>query len=65
MAEFCRTTDEAFGQPGTDRITIEFNSGDPGHRAVTANFIHAIQNPGTPLICSGESGTMDRTRATV
>lgn len=60
VAEFCRTTDEAFGQPGTDRITIEFNSGDAGHRAVTANFIKAIQEPDTPgsaLICTGESAT--------
>jgi predicted dehydrogenase len=54
VAEFCKTTDEAFGQPGTDRITIEVGQADPGHRAVTANFIEAILKPGTPLICSGE-----------
>ena len=55
VAEFTRTTVEAFGQPPMDKLTIEVDSSNPGHRAVTANFIEAIQKPGTPLICSGES----------
>ena len=55
-AHFCATSDEAFGQPGVDHISIEVKADDPGHRTVTANFIKAIQEPGTPLICSGEDG---------
>ncbi len=54
VRQFCAETDEAFGQPATDRITIEVGQADPGHRAVTANFIKAIQEPGTKLICPGE-----------
>ena len=54
FSRFSRTTDEAFGQPPTDTMSIEVDQSDPGHRSVTANFIEAIQKPGTPLICSGE-----------
>jgi len=49
-------TDEAFGTPPVDTINIDTGVTDPGHRAVTANFIEAILKPGTPLICSGEDG---------
>lgn len=56
VANFCATSDEAFGQPTADTITIDVKGDDPGHRAVTANFVKAIAEPGTPLICSGESG---------
>lgn len=55
VMQFCVDTEEAFGQPGKDDITIATGGDDPGHRVVTANFIQAIQKPGTPLICSGES----------
>jgi len=51
VQRFSQTTDEAFGSPGSDAITIATGGDDPGHRAVTANFIDAILHPGTPLIC--------------
>lgn len=54
VAQYCATSDEAFGQPLADTITIDVKGDDPGHRAVTANFIEAILKPGTPLICPGE-----------
>ena len=54
VSKFCKDTDEAFGTPDVDHITIEPGGFDPGHRVVTANFIEAIRKPGTPLICSGE-----------
>ena len=56
VAEYNKTTDEAFGQPLADTITIDVKGDDPGHMAVTSNFIKAIQTPGTPLICPGEEG---------
>ena len=59
VASFCATSDEAFGQPLADTITIDVKGDDPGHRAVTANFIDAIQKPGTPLICSGEDAMQE------
>ncbi len=55
VAKFCKTTDEAFGQPTTETITIDTGSANPGHSVVTANFIQAIRKPKTPLICSGQS----------
>ena len=54
VAGFSRTTEEAFGQPAMDTISIEVDTTDPGHRSVTENFIWAIAKPGTSLICSGQ-----------
>lgn len=52
VREYSDTTDEAFGTPPAETTTIESDSHDPGHSAVTANFIEAIQTKGkTPLIC--------------
>ncbi len=55
VAEFCRKTDEAFGMPKTDRITIDVNRDDPGHVALTQNFVNAILR-GEKLLCPGEEG---------
>jgi predicted dehydrogenase len=44
VINFCANSDEAFGQPLSDTITIDVKGDDPGHRAVTANFIAAILN---------------------
>jgi predicted dehydrogenase len=56
VSDFCKTTEEAFGTPPSDTVTIDIGGEDPGHKAVVANFIKAIQNPGTKLICPGEEG---------
>jgi predicted dehydrogenase len=56
VSGFCKTSEEAFGTPGADTISIDVGGKDPGHKAVTANFIAAIQDPKTPLICPGEDG---------
>lgn len=50
VQQFCRTTEEAFGTPSTDKYNIEVTRDNPGHKIVTQNFINAIVR-GEPLIC--------------
>jgi len=53
VQKFCRTTDEAFGVPATDKYTIEVTRDNPGHQVMTQNFVNAILK-GEKLICPAE-----------
>ncbi len=52
---FSKTTDQMFGKPGTDHITIEPTGPNANHDVVTRNFIDAILH-GADLIAPGEEG---------
>lgn len=52
---YSRSTDNAFGMPGTDVETYPNNEPNPSHAGVTNNFVAAIRD-GAPLLAPAEEG---------
>jgi len=57
VAQFCKTTQQSFGNVGADKYNIEVNGKELGHKYVTTRFIEAIaKNDQSLLVAHASEG---------